>query len=98
VAISSSLGSTEQAGTDMTPYRASKAALNNTWAGFALALKGDGIVCLPLHPGWVKTDLGGPSAPVTTQDSVAGLRKRIAEAGPDDSGVFQDYAGKPLPW
>ena len=98
VAITSTLGSTSTHAGDMFVYRASKAALNNVWAGLAKALEGDGIVCLPLHPGWVKTDMGGQGAPLSVQDSVKGLRRVIAEASPSQSGHVFEYDGKPLPW
>jgi NAD(P)-dependent dehydrogenase (short-subunit alcohol dehydrogenase family) len=98
VAITSVLGSIQGHSGDMLPYRASKAALNSAWAGLAVALKGDGIICLPLHPGWVKTDMGGPGAQLTPEQSVRGLRARIADAGPRDSGLFRDHAGKDIAW
>ncbi len=98
VAISSTLGSTSAVGGDMFAYRSSKAALNNAWAGLATALKGDGVTCLILHPGWVKTDMGGAGAQITPQQSVDGIRARISEAGPAQSGRLFAYDGKPLPW
>ncbi len=98
VAITSSLGSTAAPGGDMFAYRASKAALNNAWVGLAEVLKRDGVVCLLLHPGWVQTDMGGPHAQITVDTSAKGLRQRIGEAGPKQSGTFQAYDGRVLPW
>ena len=98
VAITSILGSTASHAGDMFAYRASKAALNSAWAGLAAALKGDGIVCLPLHPGWVKTDMGGAGAQIDVATSVQGMMARIAEAGPAQSGKFATYDGRALPW
>ncbi len=98
VAITSQLGSTAQHGGDMFVYRASKAALNNAWAGLAAALKADGVVCLPLHPGWVQTDMGGKNAAITSKQSVDGLRAVIARAGAEQSGHVFAYDGAPLPW
>ena len=98
VAVTSSLGVTSAHGGDMFAYRASKAALNNAWAGLAAALKSDGVTCLLLHPGWVKTDMGGAGAQITPQQSVDGIRQRIAEAGAAQSGKVFAYDGKPLPW
>lgn len=98
VAITSGLGSTAGHAGDMFYYRASKAALNNAWKGLAAALKSDGIVCLLLHPGWVKTDMGGAGADITPQESVQGLRRQIAEAGPQASGDFRSYAGQAIGW
>ena len=98
VAITSQLGSTAQHGGDMFVYRASKAALNNAWAGLAVALMGDGVVCLPLHPGWVQTDMGGQHAAITPEQSVDGLRAVISAAGAAQSGHVASYDGSALPW
>ncbi len=98
VAITSTLGSTSAHAGDMLGYRASKAALNNAWVGLAAALKGDGLSFLLLHPGWVKTDMGGAGAQITPEQSAQGLRARIAEGGPARSGKLFAYDGKPLPW
>ncbi len=98
VAITSTLGSTSAHAGDMLAYRASKAALNNAWAGLAAALKGERLSFLLLHPGWVKTDMGGPGAQITSEQSADGLRARIAEASLVQSGKLFAYDGKPLPW
>ncbi len=98
LAITSTLGSTSTTAGDMLAYRGSKAALNNVWAGLAASLKDEGLTFLLLHPGWVKTDMGGAGAQITPEQSVDGLRARIAEAGPAQSGKLFAYDGKPLPW
>ena len=98
VAITSTLGSTSTHSGDIFAYRASKAALNNAWAGLAAALKRDGIICLPLHPGWVQTDMGGKSAQITVEQSVKGLREQIAKASAAQSGRPFTYDGRELPW
>src|SRR5437868_1383591 len=69
-------------------YRSSKAALNNAMHGLSLALKSEGIVILLLHPGWVKTDMGGRNASLSPHVSVAAQRKLIAAAKASDSGRF----------
>jgi hypothetical protein len=51
-----------------------------------------------LHPGWVKTDMGGPNALISTEQSVTGMLKVIAKLQPEDSGIFRNYEGTPLPW
>jgi len=51
-----------------------------------------------LHPGWVKTDMGGAAAPVTPEDSVAGMRRVLDRVGMADTGGFFNYDGSPLPW
>jgi NAD(P)-dependent dehydrogenase (short-subunit alcohol dehydrogenase family) len=78
-------------------YRASKAAVNSVLKDAALTL-GDRAACVALHPGWVRTDMGGAGADIDAATSVAGMRRVIAGLGPADSGAFFDYAGKAIPW
>jgi NAD(P)-dependent dehydrogenase (short-subunit alcohol dehydrogenase family) len=97
VAISSRLGSmgaNDDGG--LYVYRSSKAALNAVWRSFAL--DNPGLIATVLHPGWVQTDMGGPSAPVTPRDSVTGMRKVIAGLTPAESGAFFAFDGEALPW
>ena len=98
VAITSQLGSTTNNGGQRYAYRSSKAALNNAMRGLSRDWAGDGIAVGIFHPGWVKTDMGGQAAPVTPEQSVTGLRQRIAELGRENSGAYRDYAGQALPW
>jgi NAD(P)-dependent dehydrogenase (short-subunit alcohol dehydrogenase family) len=99
VAITSQLGSTaNNTGGNYYAYRASKAALNNAMRGLARDWAGEGICVGIFHPGWVQTDMGGAGAPVTPEQSVCGLRARIAELNAGNSGTFRDYAGAELPW
>ena len=98
VAITSQLGSTAHNSGQRYAYRSSKAALNNAMKGLSRDWAGDGISVGIFHPGWVKTDMGGQAAPVTPEQSVAGLRQRIAELGGENSGAYRDYAGEALPW
>ena len=97
--VSSQLGSvTENESGGMYAYRASKAAINMGNRSLAADWRDDGITCIVLHPGWVQTDMGGAKAPVTPPDSVAGMRRVIAAAGPSDSGAFFAYDGRRIPW
>jgi len=77
-------------------YRSSKAALNMVWSCFAKA--NPALIAAVLHPGWVRTDMGGVSAPVLPADSIAGMRRVIAGLRSQDSGGFFDYTGAALPW
>ena len=97
-AITSQLGSTANNGGQRYAYRSSKAALNNAMRGLSRDWAGDGIAVGIYHPGWVKTDMGGQAAPVTPEQSVRGLRQRIAELGKANSGDYVDYAGHALAW
>ena len=97
VAISSRLGSIgENNDGGMYVYRSSKAALNAVWRSFAL--DNPGLIAAVLHPGWVRTDMGGEAAPIAPPESVAGMRRVIAGLARQDSGRFFSYDGTPLPW
>ena len=79
-------------------YRTSKAALNMVAKSMAHDLAGKRIIVVVFHPGWVKTDMGGPQALLPPKASVAGMRAKIATLTAADSGKFFNYDGKPLPW
>lgn len=79
-------------------YRSSKTALNMAMANAAHELKNRGITILLVHPGWVQTDMGGPSAPVGIEQSIAGIRRIIDKSTQAETGHFYDYTGKQLPW
>jgi NAD(P)-dependent dehydrogenase (short-subunit alcohol dehydrogenase family) len=99
VSISSGLGSialNDSGGS--YPYRASKAALNMVVKGLAADLAARGVVAVALSPGWVQTDMGGSSAELTPEESVAGLRAVIDGLTPADSGRFLNYQGEDRPW
>lgn len=97
IAITSRLGSIG-ANSDggMYAYRSSKAALNAAWHSFAI--DHPEIVAAVLHPGWVRTDMGGKAAPLSAEDSIAGMRRVIAGLDRKDSGGFFGYDGAPIPW
>jgi len=64
----------------------------------ALDLRGRGITCVVLHPGWVATDMGGAAAPLGVTESCEGLRRVLADVRLAQSGSFFDFAGQPIPW
>lgn len=78
-------------------YRASKAALNSYLKDVSLELSGRAI-CVSLHPGWVRTEMGGEDADIDVQTSVAGMRATLAGLSPADNGAFLDYEGQALAW
>jgi NAD(P)-dependent dehydrogenase (short-subunit alcohol dehydrogenase family) len=98
VAITSRMGSIAESSGGYLAYRASKAALNAAWRALALDLAGRPITLAMFHPGWVQTDMGGPSAPLGATESVAALRRTIAGLTPADSGAFLDRDGSLIPW
>ena len=79
-------------------YRASKAGLNGAWKSVALELKPQGVTAVVMHPGWVKTDMGGANAPVTPERSIAGMRRVIDGLTVEDAGSFRVFDGSTLPW
>jgi NAD(P)-dependent dehydrogenase (short-subunit alcohol dehydrogenase family) len=79
-------------------YRTSKAAVNMLMRTSALDLKPRGITCIVVNPGWVKTDMGGPNAKLSPEESIQAMRRLIAKLGPEDSGKFYNYDGREYPW
>lgn len=97
--MSSRMGSTGLlAGASSWLYRASKAALNNVLRAAALDLGPQGVVCMAFHPGWVKTDMGGPQAEIDVAESVTGMRRVIAAANASHNGKFLNYTGEQIAW
>jgi len=79
-------------------YRSTKTALNMVVKSLSLDLQPFNIAVAALHPGWVRTDMGGPNGLIDTETSVTGLRKVIAGLDQNQSGEFIAYDGKPVPW
>lgn len=79
-------------------YRSSKAAVNMAMRSTAIDLAPQRITCVVVNPGWVKTDMGGPNAMLTPQESVTAMRRLIEKLGPDQSGKFFHYDGSEYPW
>ncbi|UTZ41823.1 SDR family oxidoreductase [Vibrio campbellii] len=97
--ISSKVGSmTENTSGGGYIYRSSKAALNSVVKSLSNDLTSEGFSVLALHPGWVRTTMGGPNALIEPQTSAAGLAKVIAQSTQKNSGQFINYDGTQLPW
>ncbi len=97
--ISSKVGSmTENTAGGGYLYRSSKAALNSVVKSLSNDLKPVGVTVLALHPGWVKTDMGGKNASIDAQTSALGLINVIDSSTLEQSGQFINYDGTPLPW
>lgn len=79
-------------------YRSSKAALNMVVRSLAIDLAPRRIVCTAVHPGWVRTDMGGPGAPIDAPTSIAALRALVDRLEPHDSGRFLNYDGREIAW
>jgi NAD(P)-dependent dehydrogenase (short-subunit alcohol dehydrogenase family) len=78
-------------------YRASKAALNSVLMDVSQVLDGR-CTCVSVHPGWVRTEMGGPDAQLTPEQSVTDLRRVIAGLTAADNGRFFDHDGSPIAW
>ena len=99
VYITSQLGSIgRRTGSGHYSYNASKAALNMLGRLFSFDLAGMGIKSVLLHPGWVKTSMGGPDAEISAKDSVEGMLKLIDNLTEEQNGKFLDYEGQELVW
>lgn len=104
VNISSQLGSiANNTGGSSYPYRASKCALNMLTVCLANEFRPDGIAFVAMHPGWVRTDMGGPKAPLAPHESVRAMLATIGTTpghtlSLDHSGAFLNYDGATLPW
>jgi len=97
--MSSVMGSLELGpGMGMPLYGASKAALNHLSRSFAAGLGEAGPTVLSLHPGWVKTDMGGEEAPLDVETSCRGLVEVIDRAAGQGGHRYLDYQGQTLPW
>jgi NAD(P)-dependent dehydrogenase (short-subunit alcohol dehydrogenase family) len=99
IAVSTKMGSIEDNSSGgFLAYRSSKTALNMAWRNLALDVRRSGAVAAMLHPGWVQTRMGGSSAPLTPEESIAGMRRVIDGLGKRDSGEFFAYDGSRIPW
>lgn len=97
IAVSTRMGSIgDNSSGGFLAYRSSKTALNMAWRTLALAERD--LTAVVLHPGWVQTRMGGANAPVTPEESIAGMRRVIERLTPRESGEFFDYRGERVPW
>jgi len=96
--ISSQMGSIQLTGGGATPYRVSKAALNMLTRNQAIEYKRDGIAVVILHPGWVRTDMGGPAAPMTAGESARKIFQIIEMISLSNTGEFISVTGDTIPY
>ena len=99
VTITSKMGSiADNRGGGSYIYRSSKAGANIVMKSLSIDLSPQKIIAILLHPGWVKTDMGGPGALITAEQSVTGMRRVIGNLTLQDSGKFYAFDGKEVPW
>ena len=98
ITVSSQMGSLNRQSTGAYIYRSSKAAVNKVMQVMSLELRSDGIIVCPVHPGCVRTDMGGPSADISVEESVRGLTCLISRLTIEDSGKFFQWNGEEHAW
>ncbi len=96
--ISSQMGALSGISAGSVAYRTSKAAVNKAMQCLASDLKADGVAVVVVHPGWVRTDMGGGAAELSPAESAAGLVDLLARIGPQDTGQFFRWNGSVHPW
>ncbi len=98
VTLTSRMGSMSMARSDHVAYRASKAAANKVMQALATDLGPRGIAVAALHPGWVRTDMGGSGADIDVGEAAEGLIGVIDRLDVAGAGRFLDWRGEELPW
>ena len=97
--VTSKMGSISEMTSSVAPtYRASKAALNAFVKATSIEYGPQGMTSFVMHPGWVKTDMGGSNADIEPSVSIAGMRRVIATANADANGKFFNYDGSDIAW
>ena len=97
--MSSKMGSiADNSGGGQYIYRSSKTAVNQVVKSLSIDLAERGISAITLHPGWVRTDMGGANAEISTSESASGLKAILQSAGPAQSGQFIGFNGNSIPW
>jgi len=98
VLMTSQLGARRGYTGSLGPYGDSKAALNDAFRAHAPVWGQRGCLAIVMHPGWVRTDMGGAGAPVSVEKSVRGMRQVITRITPQDHGRFFTWEGREHPW
>jgi NAD(P)-dependent dehydrogenase (short-subunit alcohol dehydrogenase family) len=98
VLVTSQLGARRGSSGSLGVYGDSKAALNDAFRIHAPAWSRAGIIAIVMHPGWVRTDMGGSGAPLSVRESACGMRQVIARLTPADHGRFWTWEGREHPW
>lgn len=96
--LTSKMGSLSYAKSDRVAYRASKAAANKVTQCLAADLQEEGIAVAAIHPGWVRTEMGGADADIDVAESAIGIRTVIENISLSNTGRFWNYDGAQLAW
>jgi len=84
-------------GRTLQTYAESKARLNDSIRYHAAEWAHYGVIGIAMHPGWVRSDMGGPG-PILPEQSASGIRVVVDRLTPEQCGAFLDFRGHPLPW
>jgi NAD(P)-dependent dehydrogenase (short-subunit alcohol dehydrogenase family) len=98
VMMSSRMGSISENGGGEVVYRSSKAALNAVTKSLSIDLAPRGITAIAVHPGWVQTDMGGPRATLTPEQSAQGLADVVVGLTAAGNGRFFNHDGSEIAW
>ncbi|WP_346836948.1 SDR family oxidoreductase [Microbulbifer sp. SAOS-129_SWC] len=79
-------------------YRSTKSAVNQVVRSLSIDLRERGVNVVAIHPGWVRTAMGGTTASMSVEASVRAVKKLLLEIGPGHSGHFLNYDGAEIPW
>lgn len=96
--LTSQMGARHGGDTPSSPYGESKCILNDRFRAAEPDWRAAGVTSVVFHPGWVATEMGGRSAPVSIDESVTGMRRVLADLSPADSGKFLTWTGAEHPW
>ena len=96
--LSSWMGSLSHTKSDRIAYRASKAAVNKIMQALSVELEAEGIAVASVHPGWVRTDMGGQSADLHPTESASSVLSLAENLSIQQTGRFWNYDGAELPW
>ncbi|KAK7939178.1 hypothetical protein WMY93_002504 [Mugilogobius chulae] len=97
-AILGSITVAKETFTKSLPHRVSKAALNMMLVCASVELQKDDIFCMLLHPGWVRTDMGGPQGEIDVHESVEGMLKLMNSLTEKQNGALLNWKGETVPW
>lgn len=98
ITISSQMGKMAYKKSDRIAYRASKSAVNKVMQGLATDLMSTGIPVQLVHPGWVRSEMGGPGADISVEESAGGIAGLVENLDMSKSGTFVAYDGTPMDW
>ena len=96
--ITSQMGARHGSTRSLGKYGDSKAALNDRFRAREQGWRAAGCLAVVIHPGWVRTDMGGASASLSVEESARGIRRVMAELDESRHGRFWTWDGREHPW